>query len=222
MWRAILGAIGVCLCAGVAHADEDEATWQRACSSGSFDDCDRLAESLHIDGQLARSRKAQKRAFRLAERQCSDGAGEACEYVATSYAGGEGSGRLHQVSGQWPVNASRRKSRRFFQRALELHKNACDAGNAAGCYAVTVVFEGDWPDGWGSADSFRLRACNGGIGPACTDLAQKQPEAERHRLLRKACFDLAEPNACFQLGLAGDRHAERRACTLGEFNGCKK
>lgn len=221
MRRAIPASIALWLSAGIAHADDDEATWQRACAAGRFDDCDQLAEWLHMDGQLARSRRAQKTAFRLAKRQCSDGAADACVYVATAYAGGEGSGRMHQVSGQWPVKPSRRTSRRFSRRAMQLYKNACDAGNVAACYSVTGVFDAEWPDAWGDPDGFVSRACNGGIGRACTQLAQKQPDAERDRLLRRACFELAEAQACFQLGRAGDRQAQVRACHLDKFDDCK-
>ena len=118
--------------------------------------------------------------------------------------------------------------------------STCEAGSAATCLELDRKLD-EWRARGGAMavklrnqydrDRLHDRACDGGHGPSCYEVARKTPLRQRSGPLDQAC-SAGHALACKELGdwhMAGhygDAHPERaapayaRACELGEDSAC--
>jgi len=211
------GHAGACTSIGFLHesgrgmprdAARAVALYERACALGDGYGCEWLAR-MHEERRFAAADPA--RAAELKRRACELGT-RACRLAA-----------LRQAAGSWPeaceqgdasactqagnaIEQGGESRRPDPERAAYFYRKGCDAGAAASCLALAVLYDmgqGVFKD-LATAAGFYGRACEAGSAQGCRSLALLYETGEG-------------------VELSAERAAElmRRACALGDRDSCQ-
>jgi len=226
---------------------------RRACGGGSDPACLELKATRKIQEKadlvvaaLADMAQRNKKTgttgepLRVVLHRCGEGDGAACAEAALRYEEGKGVAkdarqghRFHRLAcalGYWfscnnltlmyEDSLGEKISRRMFRRM-------CDGGSAYGCYWIAARLMtglGGLPRRPKQGEALMVKACHGGHGPACHDLAMGQPdEAKRRALLQRGC-EGGCPDSCKAVKREAEARANlaaaRKACLGEQAAGC--